>query len=198
MGQKSPKVDAYIAKAAPFARPILEKIRAAFHKASPEIEETTKWSVPFFEYKGTLGSMAAFKEHVGWGFWKAQLMEDPKGIFRERNAMGGARVTKVSELPSEKVLVEYVRAAMKLNDEGAKLPQRQRRTDTKVDVPPELAAALKKNAKARAGFGKFTPGQQREYCEWIAEAKQEATKEKRLAQALEWMSEGKTRHWKYK
>lgn len=197
MGKKIPEVDRYIAKAAPFAQPILEKIRAAFHKASPDIEEAMKWSVPFFDYHGVLGSMAAFKEHVGWGFWKAQLMDDPERIFAERNAMGGAKVKKVSDLPSEKVLVQYVRAAMKLNEEGAKLPQRMKRTDTNVDVPPELTAALKKNAKAKATFDKFPPGQKREYCAWIAEAKQNATREKRLAQAIEWMAEGKPRNWKY-
>ena len=81
MGKRSPQVDAYIAKSAPFAQPILEKIRDTFHAASPEIEEVMKWSAPFFDYKGVLGNMAAFRNHVSWGFWKAKLMKDPHGIL---------------------------------------------------------------------------------------------------------------------
>lgn len=200
MPKTSPDVDRYIENAAPFAQPILNRIRKAFHKGCPEVEETIKWGVPFFDYKGVLGNMAAFKQHVGWGFWKAKLMSDPHGILdakNERTAMGGSKVTDLAGLAPEKVLVEYVREAARLNDEGVKPVRPKRAPAPPAEVPDDLAAALKKNAKARAVFAKFPPGQRNEYILWITDAKQEATRQKRLAQAIEWIAEGKSRNWKY-
>lgn len=201
MGKRTPEVDAYIRKAAPFAQPILEKIRDAFHAASPDIEEVMKWSAPFFDYKGMLGNMAAFKNHVSWGFWKAQLMKDPHGILSpsgETGTMFGGRANEVKDLPSKKVMVEYIKEAMRLNDEGVKVKRPpSTRSATPLEVPDDLAGALKKDKKARASFDAFTPSQQREYAEWLNDAKQEATRQKRLATAIEWIGEGKTRNWKY-
>jgi uncharacterized protein YdeI (YjbR/CyaY-like superfamily) len=200
MATKSADVDRYIANAAPFAKPILEKIRKAYHKASPDIVETMKWSVPFFEYKGILGNMAAFKQHVSFGFWKGKLMNDAHGVVARREeapGMGGSRVSDVSELPAEKVLVEYIREAMRLNDEGVKNAPRVRKPAKPLEVPAELTAALKKNKAAHAAFKTFPVSHQREYSEWIAEAKQDATKAKRVATAVEWIAEGKSRNWKY-
>ena len=199
MPNTSPEVDRYIRNAAPYAQPILEKIRKVFHKACPEVEETIKWGVPFFDYKGPLGSMAAFKNHVSWGFWKGKLMDDPHGIMPEDGnlSMGGTRIADVKAMPSEKVMLEYIRQAMKLNDDGVKSPARAKRAPGPVEAPDDLMAALKKNKKALATYEQFPPGQKREYVEWITEAKQEATRRKRLATAVEWMSEGKPRNWKY-
>lgn len=199
MATQSPKVDAYIAKSAEFAKPILEKIRKAFHKAHPQIEETIKWGFPHFEHKGVLGSMAAFKNHVSWGFWKGSLMNDPEGIINVvgDTTMGHNKVTKASELPSEKVIVAYVREAIRLNEEGVKVPRAPRSKVVEAEVPADLAAALKKSPAARKTFENFPPSQKNEYVTWITEAKQEATRKRRLAQAIEWMSEGKYRNWKY-
>lgn len=201
MGKRIPQVDAYIAKAAPFAQPILEKIRDAFHAASPDIEETMKWSAPFFDYKGVLGNMAAFKNHVSWGFWKAQLMKDPHKLLSpsgESGTMFGGKASDVKDLPSKKVLVEYVKEAMRLNEEGVKIKRApSTRSDTPLEIPADLAGALKKDKKAKAAFDGFSPSQKREYVEWLVDAKQEATRAKRLATAMEWIAEGKTRHWKY-
>jgi uncharacterized protein YdeI (YjbR/CyaY-like superfamily) len=197
MGKKTREVDAYIAKAAPFARPILQKIRTLYHKACPEVEEVMKWSVPHFEYKGVLGGMAAFKEHASFGFWKASLMRDPLKLFDGSNpGMGGRKVTDVAELPDDKVLLEYMREAIALNEQGAKVIK-EKKPKKELEVPDYLLAALKKNKKARAAFEAFSPSHKREYIEWITEAKQEATRERRLAQALEWMAQGKPRNWKY-
>ena len=189
MKNTSPEVDRYIAKAAPFAQPILEKIRKAFHKADPEIQEVMKWSFPHFEHNGIVGSMAAFKQHVSWGFWKAKLMSDPQD---ERT-----KVTSVKDLPSEKEMIEQIREAVRLNEEGVKIERAPRVERGEADVPSDLAAALKKTAAAKKTFDGFSPSQRREYVEWITEAKQDATRQKRLAQAIEWMSEGKSRNWKY-
>jgi uncharacterized protein YdeI (YjbR/CyaY-like superfamily) len=200
MGKRSAEVDKYIAKAAPFARPILEKIREAFHAASPAVEETMKWSTPHFEKDGVLGSMAAFKQHVSWGFWKARLMKDPEGLIQpmgESGSMGALKLKDVSDLPSKKSMVAYVREAIRLNEEGITLPRPSRKPLAAPKVPPALKAALARSPKARATFEAFPPSHQREYIEWISEAKQEATRERRLATAIEWLSEGKPRNWKY-
>ena len=199
MKNTSPEVDRYIANAAPFAQPILERIRAAFHKAHPDVTETMKWSFPHFEYKGLLGSMSAFKQHVSWGFWKGRLMNDPLGIIPPvgETSMGGLKIRDVKELPKEKDMIAYVREAIRLNEEGVKAERAPRETRAEAEVPAELAAALKKNAAARKTFEGFPPSHRREYVEWISEAKQETTRQKRIAQTIEWLAEGKSRNWKY-
>lgn len=202
MPKSNPEVDRYIEKAAPFAQPILAKIRAVYHEACPEIEETIKWGVPHFDYKGPVGNMAAFKKHVSWGFWKRALLDDPDGILPregEPTSMGGTKVFSLDELPSEKVMADYIRRAVKLNEEGVKVTRPKRAPAPPPEVPDDLAAQLelKKNAKARATFESFPPSHKREYIEWITEARQEATRQKRLAQTIEWLTEGKSRNWKY-
>ena len=195
----NPAFDAYIQKAAPFARPILEKVRALFRKACPEIEETMKWSFPHFSYRGIVGSMAAFKQHATFGFWKASLMHDPYGLLGPvgETSMSRAKFTDVSELPPDKVILEYIREAVALNEQGVKIEKPQPKKKPEAKVPADLLTALKNNKKALAAFEAFSPSHRREYVEWITEAKQEATRQKRVAQAVEWMAEGKSRHWKY-
>jgi uncharacterized protein YdeI (YjbR/CyaY-like superfamily) len=194
---KNSAVDAYIAKSADFARPILKRLRALMHKACPKVEETIKWGVPHFEYQGVIAGMAAFKQHAAFGFWKRRLMKDPAGFFSKgESGMGGRKIRSINELPSDAVLLGYIREAVALNEQGAKVP-RSTRSKPPVKTPPYLAAALKKNARARKAFENFSPSQQREYVEWLTDAKQEATRERRLATAIEWMAEGKTQNWKY-
>jgi hypothetical protein len=194
---KNPAVDVYIAKSADFARPILMRLRALMHKACPTVEETIKWGVPHFEYKGVIAGMAAFKQHAAFGFWKRRLMKDPAGFFSKgESGMGGRKIRSLDELPSDTVLLGYIREAVALNEQGAKVPRSTRKRPP-VRVPAYLAAALKRNAKARRTFGNFSASQRREYVEWLTDAKQEATRERRLASAIEWMAEGKARNWKY-
>jgi uncharacterized protein YdeI (YjbR/CyaY-like superfamily) len=196
MAIRSPEVDAYIAKAPEFARPILEKIRAAFHKGCPGLEERLKWRVPSFEYEGMMGGMAAFKAHVAWGFWRQDELEDPHGILQGDGMLGGGKITKVAELPSQTVIVQYVKAAAKLNEAGPKKKAPSKKKPP-VQVPPDLAKALRANRKALATFESFSPSHRREYVEWIVEAKRKDTRERRIATALEWLAEGKSRNWKY-
>jgi hypothetical protein len=192
-----PRVDAYIAKAAPFAQPILKHVRAAVHAGCPEVQETIKWSVPAFEYKGPFCGMAAFKKHVMFGFWKHQLMLDliPKGEHRAFGQYG--RIESIDDVPSQAAIVKLVKAARKLNDDGVKVPKPARAKTPPVKTPPFLTAALKKNAKARANYDAFPPSHKREYVEWLTEAKSIETRDRRLAQAIEWIAEGKGRNWKY-
>jgi uncharacterized protein YdeI (YjbR/CyaY-like superfamily) len=196
----SKKIDAYIAKAAPFAKPILEKIRRVVHRADPDIEERLKWGVPAFEKKGLVCGVAAFKKHASFGFWRATQLEDPAGILKgKRGGMMDDKLTDVSQLPSDAVLVDYVKRAIALNESGAKSPFSRSKGPKKAEakVPSDLARALGKNAKAKAAFEGFSPSQRREYVEWITEAKQDATRARRLKQAIPWMSQGKPRNWKY-
>lgn len=197
MGRRDARVDAYIAKSADFARPILEHLREVVHAACPDVEEQMKWSFPNFMYKGILCSMASFKEHCSFGFWKGELVVG--GDAAAEKAMGQfGRITKVSELPSKKVLTGYIKKAMQLNDDGVKAPSRTKKAPKpEAMVPDDLAAALRGNAKARATFEGFPPSHRREYIEWITEAKTEATRSKRLNTTLEWLAEGKSRNWKY-
>jgi uncharacterized protein YdeI (YjbR/CyaY-like superfamily) len=196
VGQKNPRVDAYIAKAADFARPILEEIRARVHAACPDVEETIKWSMPAFDYKGPLCGMAAFKQHCVFGFWKSPLVVGDAGP--DDNPMGyREKLTSVKDLPSKTEFRANIKKAMDLNDRGVKVPRPARAPKTDIPVPDYFAAAIKKNKKAQAAFDGFSPSHRREYLEWITEAKTDATRSRRLAQAIEWMAEGKPRNWKY-
>lgn len=200
MGKRSVEVDAYIAGAPEFARPILEKIREAFHAGCPELEERIKWGSPSFEYEGMLGGMAAFKRHVSFGFWKSRLMEDFGRLFARgpRSSAMVVRVETAADLPAKKVLVAYVREARRLNEEGIREPRRSTaREPVRVTLPPDLKAALARHAKARATFEGFAPSHRREYVEWITEAKREETRRKRIETTIAWLAEGRHRNWKY-
>jgi uncharacterized protein YdeI (YjbR/CyaY-like superfamily) len=191
-----PRVDAYIAKSAEFAQPILEHLRAVVHAACPEAEETMKWSFPHFMYKGMMCSMASFKAHCAFGFWKAELLMADEA---RREAMGHfGRIESIKDLPSKKVLTAYIKQAMKLNDEGVAAPARAKpAAPRELVIPDELTAALKKVPAARKHFEAFSPSKRRDYAEWISEAKTDATRVRRLEQAIEWIAEGKSRNWKY-
>jgi len=192
-----PRVDAYIAKSADFARPILEHLRAVVHAACPDVEETIKWGAPHFMYRGMLCRMAAFKQHCAFGFWKGALIV-PDGKNDEAMGQFGC-LAKVSDLPSKKVLVGYIRKAMKLNEEGVAMLRLAKpgKSKTPPIAPDDLLAAFGRNPVAKAAFEAFSPSHQREYIEWIVEAKREETRQRRVAQAVEWLAEAKSRNWKY-
>jgi uncharacterized protein YdeI (YjbR/CyaY-like superfamily) len=192
MARKDPRIDAYISKSASFAKPILKHLRALVHEGCPEVVETIKWGSPHFEHQGMLCGMAAFRAHCAFGFWNRALK-----IPGKEGAMGQfGSITAVSDLPDDKVLVGYVREAARLNETGQKVGP-IRRKKKPLPVPAALTAALKKKAGAAANFKAFSPSHQREYSEWILEAKTDATRAKRLETAVEWISEGKPRMWKY-
>jgi len=201
-----PKIDLYIAKAKPFAQPILIHIRELIHKACPNVVETIKWSRPFFEYKGViLGNMSAFNEHCSFGFWGEEI----GAVLREANVIqnGGmgslGRITSLQDLPSNKELLAFLKQATAFIDTGNYTsPITARNKVVKApkptpEGPPEFSNALKANKKASAVFAAFSPSCKREYTEWITEAKRPETRDKRITQAIEWIAEGKQRNWKY-
>ncbi|MEO5984627.1 MAG: YdeI/OmpD-associated family protein [Ferruginibacter sp.] len=197
---KDEKIDAYIQKSADFAKPILNHIRILIHQACPDAEEKIKWSMPHFDYKGSFCHMASFKGHCAFGFWKAALMKDAGTLkSNQGEAMGHlGRITSLKDLPSDKILKGYIKEAMRLNDEGVKLPPRKKETELKEIIVPEyFTTELSKNKAARQTFEAFSPSHKREYITWITEAKSEETRNRRIATALENMTEGKNLNWKY-
>jgi uncharacterized protein YdeI (YjbR/CyaY-like superfamily) len=195
MGTRDPRVDAYIAKQADFAKPILEHIRDVVHAACPDVEEDIKWGSPFFMYHGPMVHMPAFKEHCRFGFWKGKLVA---GDSDNEDGVPFGHLKSVKDLPSKKEMTAYIKKAMKLNEEGISARKTTPRAPRPaLPVPPELAAALAKNKKARANYEAFPPSHKRDYNEWISEAKRPETKAARVKQAVEWIAEGRSRNWKY-
>lgn len=194
MGKRDPRVDAYIKRAQPFARPILAQVRKIVHAGCPHCQESIKWRMPFFDYKGSVCFMAAFKQHAAFGFWKGKL------IFGKEHegAMGHfGRLTSIKDLPSEKELISYVRKAAELNERGIKTTRPRSNANRRVVVPPDFKSALAKNAKARKTFENFSYSHKKEYVEWISGAKRKETREKRLKEAIQWLAQGKPQNWNY-
>ncbi len=191
MATTDPRVDAYIAQAPDYAQPILRRVRALVHKGCPDVEEAIKWRNPAFMYHGILCGMAAFKQYCTFGFWNGALE------LKARPMEQFGRLASLSDLPPDRVVVGYVREAARLNAAGIKRPPMPRRARKPLPVPKELASALKKHRRAKAVFAAFSPSHQREYSEWIGEARTDETRARRLATALEWIAAGKPRNWKY-
>jgi len=196
MPKKDPRVDAYIDKAQDFAKPVLKHLRKLVHEACPDVEETIKWGMPSFEYKGILCGFAAFKQHATFGFWKHSLLGLGKRV--DLGAMGSfGRLKSLKDLPSDARIKKLIKEAVRLNDEGIKVERKVPKEKKEVAVPHILLEALARNEKAADTFNNFPPSCRKEYVQWIEEAKTEPTREKRLATTIEWLSEGKRRNWKY-
>lgn len=198
MGAKDPRVDAYIEASADFAKPILKKLRTLVHKGCPDVQETIKWNMPAFEYKGPFCSMAAFKQHCLFGFWKRKIL-----FGDAATSTWGApgpepippKIASPDDLPRDAVILALIRKAAKLNDDGVRLPPRKKAKPP--EIPADFAAAMKKVKGATQRFKEMSPSGQREYVTWIVEAKREETRRSRIATAVEWIAEGKHRNWKY-
>ena len=190
-----PRVDAYIARQADFARPILLQLRGILHEACPDCEETIKWGMPSFTYKGKiLAHFAAFKAHAAFGYWNDSMLRQEE---KSRSAMGQfGRLASLDDLPPRDTLFDLTRKSMALIESGAK-PPRAPAKKAPLTVPQDLRAAIDAVPAARTTFDNFPPSCQRDYVEWVTEAKRDETRAKRLATTVEWLSEGKKRHWKY-
>jgi uncharacterized protein YdeI (YjbR/CyaY-like superfamily) len=192
MPRKDPRIDAYIAKAADFAKPLLNRLRKLTYAVCPEVEETIKWNSPFYMHKGILMATPAFKKHCALIFWKGRLFlsNDQKTKLR--------RLTSLSDLPSDKILTGYIKKAVELNEAGVKNPVLSKpKMKSPVVVPDYFLAALRKNKKTLAAFEAFPPSHKREYIQWITEAKREETQTRRIQTAIRQIAEKKSRNWKY-
>jgi uncharacterized protein YdeI (YjbR/CyaY-like superfamily) len=201
MGKKDKRIDNYILKSADFAIPILNHLRELVHIACPEVEESIKWSFPHFGYKGEMMcSMASFKQHCAFGFWKAPLMKDKKLMENAKGetSMGHlGRITSLKDLPSDAKIIRYIKEAMKLNEQGIKVERKKPQASKEFVVPDYFLNALRKNKAALNTFEAFSPSNKKEYVIWITDAKTDDTRARRIEQALKWMEEGKPRNWKY-
>jgi uncharacterized protein YdeI (YjbR/CyaY-like superfamily) len=190
---RDPRIDAYIAKAQPFARPILEHVRERVHAAIPNVEEAIKWSHPTYLLDGkiVLGT-AAFKEHATVHFWRGQEL----GLDAKPGAMGQlGRLASINDLPAD--LDAMIARAAELADSAPAPRKPKHEPKPAPELHPQFAAALEQAPQAKAALDAFAPSHRREYLEWISEAKHDATRQKRIATALEWLAEGKKRNWKY-
>lgn len=193
---RDPRIDAYIAKAQPFARPVLEKVRERVHAALPDVEEAIKWSMPAYTVGGKIVAItAAFKAHAALNFWRGQEL---RGTDANADAMGQfGKLKSVEDLPSDGELDRLIREAAELANSAPAPRKIKHEPKPEPAMHPEFAAALERAPKAKTTLEAFPPSARRDYLEWIAEAKQDGTRQKRIATAIEWLSEGKRRHWKY-
>jgi hypothetical protein len=196
MPNPDPRIDAYIAGKPDFARPILAHLRAAVHRACPEVEEGVRWSMPSFSYRGKiLCQMAAFNAHATFGFWQGRAVT---GATEQPSAMGQfGRLTGLDDLPPDAEIDALIYKAMALVDRGASVPRPPKHAKPELTMPDYLAAALRDNPAAQTTYDAFPPSCRRDYVEWVVEAKRPETRAKRVAEAVGWMAEGKRRNWKY-
>lgn len=203
MSVRDPRIDAYIEKSQEFAKPILIHLRALIHQNIPDVKESIKWSFASFDYKGPFCTMAAFKQHVAFGFWKGELLIDPENHLHQPKSQGGeamghlGRITSKEDLPPDHIIIAFLLQAKKLNDDNIKLPPKPKKELKEIDIPLEFKTALKSNVKAHHTFDNFSPSHKREYIEWITDAKTQVTRDKRIHTAIQWLEEGKIRNWKY-
>lgn len=201
MGNKDPRIDVYIQKSADFARPVLNHLRHLVHEACPAIGETIKWGFPHFDYKGTVCSMAAFKQHCVFGFCKSSLMVDKRHLLQkdDKTAMGQlGQIKSTGDLPPDNILTAYIQEAYELNENNIKLPSKIKTSGTKeLEIPLYFTEALSSDKKALEVFQNFSYSHKKEYTEWVTGAKTEETRAKRMAATIEWLTEGKSRMWKY-
>lgn len=195
------RVDAYIAKAAPFAQPILEHLRKLVHATAPMVTETIKWGFPFFDYNGPVYQMAAFKQHCGFAFWKYKLLNDPYGVIKEEDGTAGSfgLITSIDDLPADDILIDFIKQAIHINENNIKPAQKKSAAPkAPIEMPADFADLLANSLKANEVYQKFSPSHKREYLEWIIDAKTDVTRQKRMQQAIEQIFEGKSRNWKYR
>ena len=195
MATLDPRVDTYIQNAPDFAQPILVEIRKRVHAACPDVVETIKWRMPSFEWKGLLAGMAAFKAHCTFGFWKDALLRKEKAHAGALERAGCMKA--LDDLPPKAAFAKAIKRAMELNADGVAYPRKKAAPRPPIAMHPEFARALGASKRAKAAFEDFAPSCKREYLEWIAEAKKDDTRARRIEQAIEWIADGKKRNWKY-
>jgi len=197
-----PEVDAYAEGVEAFAKPILAHLRGLIRATCPEVVETLKWGIPHFDYRGEMMCIfAAYRSHCAFSFWKSALMSDPRlkasiDLPASKRFMGKLR--SLADLPVDAELTAWIREAMLLNEQGAKVAPRKTSAAPKIVVaPPAFVERLAASPSVKAMFESKSASFQKEYNVWIAEAKTEATRDKRINEALAWIAEGKGRFWKY-
>lgn len=197
--KKDKRIDEYIAAAQPFAQPVLKHLRKVIHQAGAELEEAIKWGFPHFDYNGKiLCAMAAFKHHCSFNLWLAGHLDKTNKSTGDAAGMGiFGKITSLKDLPPDEEIMELLHKAMALTDAGKTIQRKAPAKNITVAAPEDFLSLLNKNKEASEYFAKFSPSKKKEYIEWVTDAKTETTRAKRMATAVEWIAEGKSRNWKY-
>lgn len=195
MNEASENITAYIEKATPEFKEVMIALRSVLNNPNFDIKEDWKWGAPNFNNEGMICWLAHFRNHVGMNFFKGTLIKDKYNLFTHYREEKGNRQLKFSDI--NQIIPEqieyYIEEAIKLNQENIKVVKKE--IDT--SLPLDLETELNNNPKAKMFFESLAPSYKRDYIEWIEEAKREATRTKRLATTMEWLSEGKKKNWKY-
>lgn len=201
MHRANPKIDEYIGSAPAFAQPVAAHLRFLLHTACPRVVETIKWGIPHFDCHGEMMCVfAAATRHCSFTFLKQEIMSDPRlranpGLPAQKRFLG--KLTSLSDLPQDPELVAFIKEAMVLNEQGVKLPERESKGSKEVAVPEEFARRLNADSAARDVFEAKPQSFRKEYLLWIADAKTDTTRQKRIDTSLEWIAAGKGRFWQY-
>lgn len=196
----TPSVTNYIEKAAPFAQPVLHYLRSLIHKTCPQIEECIKWGFPHFTYKNEIVcSFAAFKQHCAFTFWRAGVITSLAEIAINNEGMGQlGKIKSKLDLPNENQLVNCIIEAIQLIEKGVKpAKSAKQKNNEPIILPAYFSSLLAEFPTAKEKFLSMSNSHQKEYVEWITEAKTETTRNTRMQTCIKWVLEGKGRNWQY-
>lgn len=179
-------------------RPLLERLRVIMNEC--EVEETVKWGQPCYTHEGkNVAGIGAFKEFVSVWFFQGALLRDEHGVLvnaqeGRTRAMRQWRFQAVEEI-DETLLRAYVDESIENQRQGKAIKAERKKP---VEVPDELAGALAEDREAGERFDALTPGKQREYTEYIAQAKLAETRVRRLEKILPMIRAGHGLNDRYK
>lgn len=194
------QINLYIAEQPEWQRKLLVRLRQLIHSTDAEVEETWKWNSPHFDHQGIMVGLQAFKEHVAVWFHKGSLIKDPKKLFEalpkgEEKGMRSYKLFEGDKL-NEAAFIDLVKQAVALNAKGTKLTDAKPARKALV-IPEDLEHVLHKDPTAWANWEAFNYSCKKEYIEWVTDAKQEETRKRRIAQALEKIREGESKEEKH-
>ncbi len=166
------------------------------------LEETIKWGAPCYVYKGTnLIGLAGFKNHCAIWFHKGSLIDDKHDAFKNAQPDKTKFLRQLRFRESENInvplLKEYINEAIKI-EEQQEAPKVKSKTNKEFELAQELKDIFKNEVEFQNAFKKLSQYNQREYSNYINEAKRESTKERRLIKIKPLIMEGKSLHDKYK
>ncbi len=184
-----PEITAYIATLPDWQQAICSELRAAIHGADPDIEESIKWGTPAFGHKGPVAWMFCARDWVHFSFPQGALPAETHGLFEPTENKAGRTIKLHQDQAVPRGIIEQlVQQAVANNQAGKKVDlQIPKPGERKFDIPHEYLAFLKENG-AYEEYLQRPYYQQKGWIQWIEEAKQQATRDKRRRTMLEELS----------